>query len=254
MRKERLKIAASKLLHQTALSRIGNRIEHVLGSPSLNDLYFSAMLMTDSAVKMASELLGEPVDYRDEFGGLSQAISASDTPSNYPGVFKIEQGTAYLLYAIVRHTCPALVVEVGVADGRSTQIILAAMDKNASGRLVSVDINDDVGGGAVGHPRWSLHVHHEATAGAELGALLTAVGAPDIFFHDAAHTYYSQYADYLAGWTSLKPGGVFLSDDVDQSWAFVDLARYAHLKPLVLIDHRKAVGALVRPEAAGMSN
>ena len=68
-----------------------------------------------------------------------RAAQLADEPSTerrYPSFYDVEDGTAYLLYMLVRQAKPALAVEVGVADGRSTRIILSAMDANDVGRLV----------------------------------------------------------------------------------------------------------------------
>jgi predicted O-methyltransferase YrrM len=216
-------------------------------------LYRVAALMTTSPDDAAHAILGRRVDYAEEYAAVRKRVSTclSEAAQRYPDTYAVEDATAYVLYTLVREARPSLTVEVGVADGRSTQIILSALDANDAGRLVSVDIAADVGGAAAGHPRWDLRVHSAGWASTrQLRDLLADVGTPDLFFHDAAHTYALQYADYLAVWAHLAPGGIFISDDVDASWAFRDMATDYGLQPIVLLDRRKATGLFVRPPEA----
>jgi len=242
-------VTASRLLHRRPFSSFGSRVAHLIAAPTLHDLYSRAALFSDSPAAVASAIVGEAIDYTSEYAVVKQRLheQASATPSNYPDYFTIEDGTAALVYALVRHARPELAVEMGVADGRSTQVILSALDANGVGRLVSVDMKDDVGGAATGHPRWSLRVHSRERSDTQLRALLTEIGHPDLFFHDAGHSYYEQLGDYLAAWENMDSGGLLISDDVDHTWAFLDIARLADAKPFVLMDRRKAVGALIRP-------
>lgn len=48
-----------------------------------------------------------------------------------------------LLYLLVRHEQPDVVVETGVRGGLSSAFILNALSKNENGRLISVDIGDE---------------------------------------------------------------------------------------------------------------
>ena len=245
-----LRVLASRLLHQRYVSPVSSRVAHLVGGPSLQEFSLRSALMTMSAEEAVNAIVGAGVDFSEEYARVNELIAehASQTDPRYPDYFVVEDGTAYLLYALVRHMRPSIAVELGVADGRSTQLILSAMDANAEGRLISVDIADEVGGSAAGHPRWELRVHVPGrTASRQLRGLLAEVAPLDFFFHDAAHSYYDQYAEYLAGWEHLRPGGLLVSDDVDWSWAFLDVARRVNVKPVVLVDRRKAVGILRRP-------
>jgi predicted O-methyltransferase YrrM len=220
-----------------------------MGAPSLHDLVAQAAVFSESSETVAAAVVGTPVDYQDEYKLVAERIhmDAGETRANYPDYFAIEHGTAALLYSLVRHAKPELVLEMGVADGRSTQVILAAMDANGLGQLVSVDISDDVGGAAAGHPRWSLRIHAPQRSDRQLRALLSEIGSVDMFFHDAGHLFHEQLADYLAAWDRIRPGGFLISDDVGDTWAFLELARSASIRPHVLLDHRKVVGVLTRP-------
>ena len=48
-------------------------------------------------------------------------------------------------YAVVRHVRPAVVVETGIHDGLGSTVLLRALDRNGTGRLISFDIREGVG-------------------------------------------------------------------------------------------------------------
>jgi predicted O-methyltransferase YrrM len=248
-KRDDFKISASRLLQKQLFNRlVTSRFVHLAGSPMLDEIYRHSSLMTTSADEARSAILGESAEYDEEFAEVRQRVTDADAQNIYPEEYGVEEGTARLLYGLIRQSRPSLVLEVGVANGRSTQVILSALDANDEGRLVSVDISPEVGGAARGHPRWSLRVHEGGKAsGQELGKLLDELGPVDLFFHDAGHKYYEQYGDYLVGLDHLRPGGVFVSDDVDMSFAFLDVARRANVKPVALTDRRKVVGIFRRP-------
>jgi predicted O-methyltransferase YrrM len=244
-----LRIATSRLLQRSPISHLSGRVEHLVGSPTLHEIYLRSALLTGSPDEAVEALLGEAGDYAEEYAQVRDRLTgeSSRETKRYPDYYVVEDGTAYLLYLLVRQTKPSLTLELGVADGRSTQVLLSALDANDSGQLISVDIDGEVGGGARGHPRWSLRVRPPGRSSRrELQKLLQETGPPDLFFHDASHVYCDQLADYLAAWGSMRPGSLFVSDDVDHSYAFMDLARTFALEPVVLADRRKATGALVR--------
>jgi predicted O-methyltransferase YrrM len=217
-----------------------------VGSPTLHQLDVRSALLTDSPEHAVEGIFGESPGYAHEYSSARIPEQTAGTSGNYPEYYGVERGTACFLYMVVRNLKPSLTIELGVANGRSTQVILSALDANDKGRLVSVDIHADVGGAAVGHPRWDLRVHSPRSPRRQLRSLIEEVGAPDLFFHDALHSYHEQYADYLVAWNQMSPGSLLVSDDIDHSWAFLDLARRSSLRPVVLVDRRRAAGAIVR--------
>ena len=253
--RESLKIMLSRLLHDRPLANVSSRVAHLVSPPTLHELYVQSALLTTVVDDAVEAIVDGGVSYAQEYAEVRARIAreASEASQHYPDNWAIEEGTGYLLYTLVRSTKPSLAIEVGVADGRSTQVILSALDANESGHLVSVDIKHDVGGAAVGHPRWELRTRTPGgRATRQLRELLEDVEAPGFFFHDAGHTYYEQYADYLVAWERMRPGGILMSDDVDWSWAFIDFARRFALNPVVLTDGRKAAGVVIRTPAADL--
>ncbi len=89
-----------------------------------------------------------------------------------------------VLYALVRALRPERVIEVGVAEGCTATHILAALDANGAGELVSYDIETDGVGRAVPDElrgRWTLHTGADA-----MGADMPAA---EFIFEDGPHTY-----------------------------------------------------------------
>jgi len=134
------------------------------------------------------------------------------------------------LYRLVRTYRPRRVVETGVFLGRSSTAILAAMERNGSGHLISMDLPvalTEHQTGALIPPqlrsRWELRL-------GDSHVLLPAAlqDGVDFFFHDSDHNYEIQTFEYEAAWPALRPGGILGSDDTNRSAAWADfLARHA---------------------------
>jgi len=152
---------------------------------------------------------------------------------------------AELLWGLVRQRRPQVVVETGVCNGLSSAIILAALERNGSGRLVSIDLPEfsdpdlnptefwDGKGGAVVpagksvgwlvpetlRKPWALVLGRSQDV---LGPTLKAEGPVDIFIHDSEHSYENQSLEFAAGYEALRPGGVLVATDINWSSAFDD--------------------------------
>jgi predicted O-methyltransferase YrrM len=148
-----------------------------------------------------------------------------------------------LLYALVRRARPRLAVETGVAQGVSSVFLLEAMERNGSGRLISVDLpNYDPRGRAemddphgfdgtfvkrdlgVGwlvpselRTRWELILGDSR----EVLQKLTA-NELDLFYHDSEHSYLCMQFEYRWAIPRLAPGGLLLSDDINRNSAFME--------------------------------
>lgn len=130
-------------------------------------------------------------------------------------------------YAVVRALQPEVVVETGVAHGVSSAYILAALDRNGSGHLHSIDLPPhDHGaqeriGAAVSdelRARWTLH---RGTTRDLLRRLLAEVGSADLFVHDSDHTYANMSFEFSTVWDQAR---VVIADDVELNRAFAELA------------------------------
>lgn len=195
------------------------------------------MLVPDADTSVDSSLAGI-------HAGLDFALAdyAALAPDFDAGVIDPAEGAA--LYFLVRALAPASVVETGTANGSSTAYLLAALERNGSGRLVSIDLpfEAEAGGGfrplvpgtSIGlydasplprgkapgwmiperlRGRWELRLGDARTL---LPALLEELGEVEFFFHDSLHTRGHMLFEFEAVWPHLAPGGVLAADDIFQ--------------------------------------
>jgi predicted O-methyltransferase YrrM len=147
------------------------------------------------------------------------------------------------LYAAARAAVPAIVVETGVLFGHSSAAILAALEHNRAGRLVSVDLPPEqhrsvivgrqhvqVGltsnqlsiGCAIPstlRSKWSLQLGDSLEL---LPKIFDELGPVSMFIHDSLHTYDHMMAEFHLGYSALEPGGLLISDDIDYNSAWFD--------------------------------
>lgn len=160
----------------------------------------------------------------------------------------VRLGWHHFLYGAVRIARPKLVLETGVFDGMSSALVLRAMERNATGTLISVDLparemiadaTDRMLEGALPQgcdPGWivpqglrSRYHLHLGDSKQLLPPLLQKCGQVDVFLHDSLHTYQHQFFEYQIAWPYLIPGGLLLSDDIFWSRAFHRFARRQHV-------------------------
>jgi predicted O-methyltransferase YrrM len=224
-------------------------VAHQVGPARLPELRYHAASWHTSAAGAVRALTGDelPASVRAEHDAAAAALDerARSVALAYPDYFRAENETGLLLYALVRLRRPRIVVETGVADGRSTALVLAALEHNGDGRLHSIDVARDVGGLVSARDRWELHVT-DGGAGA-LGDIMRAERPVDLFFHDGDHHYAAQTAEYELALSHLRPGGLLVSDDVDASYAFLDFCARHALPATALLDRSKVAGITVAP-------
>lgn len=117
-------------------------------------------------------------------------------------------------------------MESGVANGVSTFFILNALSKNGNGSLVSIDITDDVATFLTDEEkkRWRLKVidiRHNPRK--QFQKIMDEAASLSIYIHDGDHSYTWQTMEYYAALKKLKAGGLLFSDDIDSSYAFIDV-------------------------------
>lgn len=153
----------------------------------------------------------------------------------------------FALYLITRALKPEVVVETGVASGRSSSAILLALEKNNLGKLYSIDLPQHYSSAApetyTTHegntelkgfvpegraPGWLVPDHLRqrwqlilGDSKVELPKLLSHLDKVDIFYHDSDHSYESMMFEFKQTWPLIPPGGFLLSDDIgwNKSWS-----------------------------------
>ncbi len=151
------------------------------------------------------------------------------------------------LYCAIRIMRPHIVFETGVFDGRSSAVILAAMARNQTGELVSIDLparkeipgaTDRMCGGMQTtlppgcDPGWLVPDYlrgryrlHFGDSRVLLPSLLKWYGKIDVFLHDSLHTYEHQRFEYETAYPHILNSGLLLSDDIFWSAAFHSFTR-----------------------------
>ena len=124
-------------------------------------------------------------------------------------------------WCAIRHLCPSVVVETGVARGATSQVILEALSLNGAGHLWSIDLPHpfapelhwETAAAVPGrkHERWT-YVHGSSRR--RLPDLLAQLGEIDLFLHDSLHTSRNMSFEMHHAWSRLRAGGLMLVDDV----------------------------------------
>ena len=142
-------------------------------------------------------------------------------------------------------------IETGVAYGWSSLAILDAMASNGDGRLISVDMpypkmgNEDFVGIVVPDPlrsRWTL-IRQPDRPGLEK-AIDAFGGRIDFCHYDSDKSWFGRAYAFPMLWEALEPGGVFISDDIQDNLFFAEFAGSKNLPFAVTASEGKFVGLL----------
>lgn len=132
---------------------------------------------------------------------------------------QLELGRFKALYAVTRITRPSLAVETGVHDGLSSCLLLAALERNGGGRLVSVDLpSTDLPPGEP-QPGWlvpeELRERWELVLGDSRRLLpgLVATSEVDLFHHDSDHSREHRDFEFRTVFPRLSRRGILMSDE-----------------------------------------
>lgn len=164
-------------------------------------------------------------------------------------------GDLELLFAAVRLSGASRVVETGVAYGWSSLAILVAMDDGRDGRLASVDMpypkmaNEAFVGCVVPErlrERWTL-VRQPDRFGLDR-AIAAFGGSIDLAHYDSDKSWQGRRWAYPRLWAALRPGGVFISDDIQDNMAFAEMIGRLDLPCAVTRSGTKFVGLARKPE------
>lgn len=135
------------------------------------------------------------------------------------------------LYVIVRVIKPEIVVETGVASGKSSALILLALGHNKKGKLISIDLPNKKGNilkdGAKTSTgeyktgwlvpeylrnRWDLRLGDSLKI---LPELVKKIDKIDIFLHDSLHTYSHVKKELAIATKKMDKNGIVLCDNID---------------------------------------
>ena len=167
--------------------------------------------------------------------------------SNFGG-----QGHVDLLFGLCESMKVKKVLETGVAYGWSSQAILSSLSKR-DGELVSVDMpmvkqaDYHLIGVAVAeenYPFWYLI--REPDKYGLIKAIKKLKYDIDIVHYDSDKSYYGRKWSQKVIWKNLKPGGIFISDDIEDNSAYREFVEENNLNFIVLKFEGKFVGVIKR--------
>ena len=166
------------------------------------------------------------------------------------------EGAVSFLYHLVKKKQFAKIIETGVAYGWSSLAILLAIKDMPDAKLISNDMpyikmnNDDYVGCIIPDnlkSKWELQRLPDVK-GIPL-AIKKFNGQIDLCHYDSDKTYSGRMFAYPLLWESLMPGGVFISDDIQDNIAFKSFAERMNY-PFWIFEHRnKYVGVILKKSA-----
>ena len=160
-------------------------------------------------------------------------------------------GDLDLLVDAVRLTKARRVIETGVAYGWSSLAILDSIARNGGGQLVSLDMpypkmgNEDFVGIAVSdrlRDRWTI-IRQPDRPGLEK-AIAAFDGNIDLCHYDSDKSWWGRAYAFPLLWDALVPGGLFISDDIQDNLFFAEFVKSKKLPFAVTMSEGKFVGLM----------
>ena len=129
-----------------------------------------------------------------------------------------------MLYALVRHYQPRVVVETGGNLGMASSFILKAMQDNGTvdAKLYSIERSRKIVPGSIIPEEIKAPYVHLQGAVEDLLADERMPAEIDMFLHDSTHRYDHMTMEFTQFWPRLRPGGLLVSHDVNMNAAFTD--------------------------------
>lgn len=162
------------------------------------------------------------------------------TRVNYSSNFDCEKGLASFLYAYILKYRPSMVVETGVANGITTNVMMKALEVTG-GSLHSFDINPKTNNVYDGNGRW-YHHHLEGNLKKSLINEISNLPKIDLWVHDSNHGYSWQSFEFNLATKKLGSNGVLCADDVDSSTAWGLITPQNFQETVGIFDKRKIFG------------
>ena len=165
-------------------------------------------------------------------------------------------GDLDLLYYLAEYVAAVNVLETGVAYGWSSLALLLSLQKRPGCHLYSIDMpypglrNEEYVGCVVPsemHKDWILIRFPDRQA---IPRLLNDIdGSIDLCHYDSDKSWRGRMWSYKRIWKDLRPGGIFISDDIADNTAFRDFSDSVNIDPIVVEKGNNFAGILIKKEA-----
>ncbi len=167
-------------------------------------------------------------------------ILAEKSGANYAKNFDCEIGLASFLHAYVISFQPKVIVETGVANGITTNVIMHALAQ-VGGSLHSFDVDPKTHNVYHGSGDWKFHLL-TGKFESDLKRQVSEIGDVNLWIHDSDHGYQWQSFEYELAKKSLSRGGLLVSDDIDSSTAWGLASKDSFDRSFGIFDNRKFFG------------
>jgi len=204
--------------------------------------------ITGCPVAKLREFLDEPLQTPSFAAVLREAEGATRGSEGYGAAKKV-----LVQYVTIRAFRPEIVVETGGANGVSSSYLLLAMEKNAAGRLHSIDIGEASylpPGKTTGwivpqflKHRWDFRIGDSKVL---LPRLVAELRATDVFIYDSLQVYDHMLWEYRTAYPYLRAGGLLFSDDALWNNAFPEFVAEVGARQHAVV---RGVGFLKKPAA-----
>ena len=136
-----------------------------------------------------------------------------------------------------------MIIETGVANGITTNAIMKALEESgAGGELHSFDVLPETNKAYLGEGNWNFHLLKGKSVHNHIKTVVNSLPKIDVWVHDSNHGYRWQKFEYLLALSVLNKNGILISDDIDASSAWGELAEMHFRKSYVIFDSRKFIG------------
>jgi len=169
-----------------------------------------------------------------------EKILAEKSGTNYAKNFDCEIGLASFLHAYIVQFQPKVIVETGVANGITTNVIMHALAQ-VGGSLHSFDVDPKTENVYHGSGGWKFHLL-TGELEKDLKRQVSEIGAVNLWIHDSNHGYQWQSFEYELAKKSLCRGGILVSDDIDSSTAWGLASKDSFDRSFGIFDNRKFFG------------
>jgi predicted O-methyltransferase YrrM len=214
-------------------------------------LYGAAIMDVEGALRslgLDAHVRDPRSDYPEEFAAADRRIASLSIPFGRMGL--AGSGDLTLLHSVASALCPERMLETGVALGWSSLVLLKAAQVSG-GRLISVDLPYPF---LHGHNWVGVAVPDDLREGWVLLRTSDRNGLPkafarcrayDLIHYDSDKTEQGRKWAYPKLWEALAPGGVMISDDIDDTPTWAEFCADRVL-PLIVVQRGKKCAGIVR--------
>jgi len=221
--------------------------ETIQNSSSASAIYMEFNTIDQILTQLDLDLIGfkgeDLKNIRTEFNKVFDNSISKNRLSFFDSEYDIGYELAFLTYSLIRIFHPKLVVETGVAAGRSSSLILSALKANNYGTLQSFDITEKVGELIPNELLylWKLKVLKGLSLKNKFRNEISKISNDFIFLHDSNHDLEWQKFELFTCISSRKCK-FFLIDDA--SPALVDFLKdYFNANNIFLIQEERKISA-----------